>query len=132
MKLLVAVALFSLFVFADPSHGFNAEDLKRLMATGECVECDLSGAVLIHSNLANADLRGANLSAANLTDAWLAGANLSGANLSGAILTGASLAGANLYRANLGGANLLFTAFSGAKWIDSSTCGTSSSGSCKR
>ncbi len=78
------------------ASAFNQADFQKLKTTGNCADCDLSGALLIHWKLAGADLSGADLSGANLTDTWLAGANLSGANLSNAILTGASLAGANL------------------------------------
>lgn len=111
---------------------YNNEDLQRLKTTGNCVDCDLSGAALIHWKLPGADLSGANLAGANLTDTYLAGANLSGANLSGAILISVSLAGADLLHTKLAGANLLFTNFAGATWTDGSECKRHSSGDCRR
>jgi uncharacterized protein YjbI with pentapeptide repeats len=114
------------------ASAFNQADFQKLKTTGNCADCDLSGAVLIHWKLAGADLSGANLAGANLTDAFLRGANLSGANLSNAILTGASLAGANLQGTKLSGANLLFTNMKGATWTDGSRCERDSSGSCRR
>ena len=114
------------------ASAFSEADLQKLKTTGNCVNCDLSGAVLIHWNLSGADLSGANLAGANLTDTYLAGASLSGVNLSNAILTGASLAHTNLFRAKLPGANLLFVNLSGATWTDRSRCGSDSSGSCKK
>ena len=56
---------------------FSEEDLKKLKATGNCVQCDLSGA----------DLWGEDLSGADLTEAH----HLYGANLTGADLTDANL-----------------------------------------
>jgi uncharacterized protein YjbI with pentapeptide repeats len=114
------------------ASAFSEADLQKLKTTGNCVDCDLSGAVLIHWNLSGADLSRANLAGANLTDAYLAGANLSGVNLSNAILTGASLAHADLFRAKLPAPNLLFVNLSGATWTDRSRCGSGSSGSCKK
>ena len=128
--ILALVASVSLLFGA--ASAFNAADLQKLKATGSCVDCDLSGAVLIHSNLSGADLSRANLAGANLTDAYLAGASLSGVNLSNAILTGASLAHADLFRAKLPGANLLFVNLAGTTWTDRSRCGSDSSGSCKK
>ena len=130
--LAIPALIASIGIALGTASAFNETDLQKLKSTKNCVDCDLSGAVLIHRNLAGADLSGANLSGANLTDAYLAGANLSGANLSGAILTGASLAGANLLRANLAGANLLYTNLAGAAGVDGSRCERDSSGNCKR
>ena len=114
------------------ASAYNEADLQKLTATGSCVECDLSGAVLIHWNLSGANLSGANLASANLTDTFLSGANLSEANLSRAILTSTSLTGANLLRAKVGGAILLFTDMAGATWTDGSQCERHSSGRCRR
>ncbi len=111
------------------AYAFDPEDLRTLEATGDCVDCDLSGAVLIHWKLGEADLSGADLSGANLTDSWMAGASLVGADLSGAILISASLAHADLVGAKLRGANLLFTDLAGALWVDGSRCERPSSGS---
>ena len=109
------------------ASAFNEADFQKLKTTGSCVDCDLSGVLLIHWNLA-----GANLSGANLSDAYLAGANLSGTNLSNAILAGASLAHANLVRAKLPGASLFFVSLDDATWTDRSECEQGSVGSCKR
>jgi uncharacterized protein YjbI with pentapeptide repeats len=130
--MLIPALIASVSLFFGAAFAFNAADLQKLKATGSCVDCDLSGAVLIHWNLSGADLSGVNLAGANLTDAYLVGANLSGANLSSAILTGASLAHADLSRAKLSAANLLFVNLSGATWTDRSRCGSDSSGSCKK
>ena len=53
-------------------------DLDKLIKTGECLECDLTGA----------DLTNADLTEANLTEAALTGANLTGAILDDVIGTG--------------------------------------------
>ena len=127
MALVASVGL----AFATAS-AFNPADLQHLETTGSCVDCDLSGAVLIHWKLRGADLAGANLAGANLTDTYLAGANLMGANLANAILISTSLAGANLFQAKLGTSNLLFVDFSDAVWVDGSRCERPSSGWCKR
>jgi uncharacterized protein YjbI with pentapeptide repeats len=132
----IVLTILALIALIGPAFNiasaFSQADLQKLKTTGNCVDCDLSGVLLIHSNLSGADLSGANLTGANLTDAYLAGANLSRANLSDAILTGASLGHANLFRAKLPRANLLFVNLSGATWTDRSRCGSDSSGSCKK
>ena len=104
---------------------------RKLMATGECENCDLSGIELKGLNLQGANLhratlesaqlkgvqlQGANLKMANLRDAQLQGINLQGAysqkadfqraNLDGANLQGTNLNGSNLQQAYLQGANL--------------------------
>ncbi len=135
MKKIILIGLAivaSIGVVFGTVSAYDEADLQKLVTTGGCVKCDLSGAVLIHWNLSGADLSGANLTSANLTDAYLAGANLANANLSKAILTSTSLAGANLLRAKLGGANLLFANMAGATWTDGSQCERHSSGSCRR
>jgi uncharacterized protein YjbI with pentapeptide repeats len=132
----IALTILALVAAVGLAYGtasaFNQADFQKLKTTGNCADCDLSGALLIHWKLAGADLSGANLSGANLTDTWLARADLSGANLSNAILTGASLAGANLQGTRLSGTILLFTNISGATWTDGSRCERDSSGSCRR
>jgi uncharacterized protein YjbI with pentapeptide repeats len=75
--------------------------VKRLLATNECNDCDLSNA-----NLQNANLAGASLEGANLTKANLENANLQQAKLNSTYMLGANLAGANLTQAELEGANL--------------------------
>lgn len=77
----MAIALgVSAAVTADPA------DVEKLWATKNCVDCDLSGAVLRRAYLSDANLSGANLEWANLRDANLTNAKLTGANLSGANL----------------------------------------------
>ena len=84
---------------------FSEEDLKKLKATGNCVQCDLSGADLWSEDLSGADLTQANLAKANLTKTNLTKAILIKADLTeahhlyGANLTGADLPDANLIRA---------------------------------
>ena len=99
--------IFSVFFLSGQLFAYKESDLKKLLDTKECPECDLSkaGYQSIHK-LSTADLSGANLSDANLYDANLGSAKLSGANLSGADLRSASLSGANLSGANLTGADL--------------------------
>jgi hypothetical protein len=89
----------------------GGNDLGQLTKTGECRECDLSGANLTGADLTGADLIGANLYSADLSQATMAEARLNSANLGGAILYKASLTGANLFgvdldNADLSGANL--------------------------
>nr|WP_322111842.1 pentapeptide repeat-containing protein [Aerosakkonema funiforme] len=74
----------------------NEDNIKKLLATKQCQNCDLSGVNLSGANLPNANLSGANLSGANLSGANLSGADLSGANLSDANVTDANLSDANL------------------------------------
>jgi uncharacterized protein YjbI with pentapeptide repeats len=133
ISFLLGYALLLIISFVTgKASAFSPADLHKLQATGNCVDCNLSGAVLIHYRLRGADLSGSNLAGANLTDTYLAGANLSGANLSGAILISTSLAGANLIGARLSGTNLLFTDLAGATWVDGSRCERPSSGWCER
>ena len=75
---------------------FSEEDLKKLKATGNCVQCDLSGADLWSEDLSGADLTQANLTKTslkrvNLTDANLTGTNLTDANLIRAIFCGTTM-----------------------------------------
>ncbi len=88
--------------------GYSPDDLKKLLATGNCKECDLSGSDLHRFDMSGADLRGA-----NLNNSYLSGAHLSGANLSGAKLEGANLNSADLYQADLNHANLYEADLSG-------------------
>ncbi|NJM22232.1 MAG: hypothetical protein HC836_39480 [Richelia sp. RM2_1_2] len=96
------VVLVSTFSLSTTAQAAKSEDVRQLLATKNCQNCDLSGAGLVMSDLSGADLRGANLSGANLSRA-----NLSGADLRDADLSGASLFGANLSSAKLSGVNLL-------------------------
>ena len=93
-------------VFSSPAIAENINDLQKLLATGNCSQCDLRRADLVLADLENVNLEGANLIGANLSQANLTGANLAGANLSGATLYGANLMGANLANANFSSVDL--------------------------
>jgi len=73
-----------------------SDNIKTLLKTNACPNCDLRRA-----DLTRADLTGANLFEAFLVDAFLNGAILAEANLNGAFLDRADLSGANLTGANL-------------------------------
>lgn len=89
-----------------PASAENLDQVRQLLATKRCSNCDLTNAGLVLAQLPGANLTGANLAGANLSQANLAGANLSGANLAGASLNGANLSGAKLTNANLQGTDL--------------------------
>lgn len=97
IALAFSVFIISVSLAFGTASAFNAADLQKLKTTRNCVECDLSGAVLIH---------------------WV----LSGADLSGANLAGASLAHASLFRAKLSEASLYVVGLSGATWTNGSQC----------
>lgn len=84
----------------------NFEQVRQLLTTKQCQNCDLTGAGLVMADLSGANLSGANLTGANLSRANLSGADLRGANLSGAGLFGVNLSEAKLSGANLAGADL--------------------------
>jgi len=89
---------------SDVLHDYNEEvkkSLRKLISTGNCKKCPLSGV-----DIGGKDLNYKNLTGANLIGASLNQANLTGADLTGANLTGANLTGANLFDATLTGANL--------------------------
>ena len=98
-----------------------AELTRQLLATRECVDCNLEGIQLREANLAGAVLSLANLQTANLQGAKLQGADLKltdlarshlqGINLQGAYLEKANLSHAKLNGANLQGANFSFANF---------------------
>ena len=95
-------------------------NLKKLLDTKKCPNCDLSkanlsGVDLSKANLKNANLSGANLYGANLSNANLKKANLSGANLKKARMNLAKLHGANLSDTNLEEASLSMAIFIRAK-----------------
>jgi tetratricopeptide (TPR) repeat protein len=104
--LIATAALLTTIYFAPAAKAENSEHIRQLLATKQCVGCDLSGAGLVMANLSGANLRGANLSGTNLSRANLSGADLSDANLSGASLYGANLSGAKLSGTQLSGADL--------------------------
>jgi tetratricopeptide (TPR) repeat protein len=105
-KLGIGILVILCATVSTPVWAENLADLRQLLSTKECFNCNLSGSGLVMANLAGARLSGANLAGANLSRANLTGADLSGVNLSGASLYGANLTGANLIGANLNGVDL--------------------------
>jgi len=91
------------------------QNLRRLLETKNCKQCNLTGVMLNRADLSGADLENAILIGANLYLADLSGANLKGANLQRAGLGGADLADADLTNANLQGAILEGAYLTGAK-----------------
>ncbi len=108
MKNKISVSFLALLIatITTPVVAENLSDLRKLLSTKECFNCDLSGSGLVMANLSGAKLGGANLTQANLSRANLSGADLSGADLSGASLYGANLTGANLIGAKINGSDL--------------------------
>jgi len=66
-------------------------EVRQLLATKVCPDCNLQSANLQQRDLTHANLQNANLQGANLQGARLGQANLKGANLQGANLEGADL-----------------------------------------
>ena len=62
------VFLFLLFfsVFVVNSHGFKQEDMDKLKATNQCIDCNLTEAPLFGLALGRANLQAAKLDFANL------------------------------------------------------------------
>ncbi len=116
-KQILAIAAFLTTISVTTSvQAANSEQLRQLLATKECQNCDLSGAGLVMADLSGANLSGANLTGANLSRANLSGADLRGANLSGAGLFGVNLSEAKLSGANLAGADLRNTYLTNAEF----------------
>ena len=67
----VGLCFFLMVGFSGQVGAFSEEDLKKLKETGECIDCDLSGADLSWLDLTGANLAGANLISAKLTGAIL-------------------------------------------------------------
>lgn len=86
----------------------NLDDMRQLLSTGDCSDCDLSGVTLRQLDLSDADLEGANLSNVQFIDVQLMRADLEDANLSGAFFRGSDLTGATLKNANLANASSFF------------------------
>jgi uncharacterized protein YjbI with pentapeptide repeats len=91
---------------ASVAQAENPEQVQKLLKTGRCPNCDLSGADLSAASLRRANLQGADLSNANLNLADLTRANLSQANLTGASLSFTDFTGAVLDNAQLKDATL--------------------------
>ena len=118
-KRFVCLALISFSVLANQVHAGKfspstevQENIKILIETRNCPQCDLSGA-----NLSRFDLSGANLDGVNLSRSKLTLANLSGANLQNADLREANFAGADLANTDMRGADLTGTIFVGAYMV---------------
>jgi uncharacterized protein YjbI with pentapeptide repeats len=107
MKLItIATTILLITSFAGTAQAENSSDLRKLLSTKSCPQCDLNGAGLVMNDLVGAKLDRANLVGANLSQANLSGADLRGANLTGASLHGANLTGADLRGATLTGTDL--------------------------
>lgn len=103
----------------EAAEPIQATNVRQLLTTNACRNCNLSGADLSQAHIIGADLRGADLSGANLTGANLEGAdltqaNLTGANLTGAFLTNAVFASADLDEVNFSASQLYFVDVAGA------------------
>lgn len=104
---ILTLALVTLI--ALPGASAEPEQVRQLLRTNKCVNCDLREADLRRLELRNADLTGADLTRANLS-----GADLSGANLADTDLRGVNFRNANLRYANLKGADVRGADFTGA------------------
>lgn len=101
LRLVMGSILVTSLLTATAAHAESPDDMRRLLQTNECQNCDLSEADLSALDLREANLQGANLSGANLLDAQLTRADLRGADLSYAFLLSTKLTGANLQGADL-------------------------------
>ena len=70
---------------------YQQNQVKQLLETKQCPECNLSNVNLKGMDLQGFNLQGANLESANLSGTKLANANLKNANLNKANLTGSDL-----------------------------------------
>lgn len=105
-QILATATFFATISFSQTTQAANPEQIRQLLASKRCQNCDLTGAGLVMADLSGADLSGANLAGANLSRANLSGANLSHTNLSGAVLFGVNLTDAKLNGAIVSGADL--------------------------
>jgi uncharacterized protein YjbI with pentapeptide repeats len=113
LQILTASLLIATFGFSYSAQAQNMRDVRRLINSGNCRDCDLRDADLRGRDLRNADLQGADLQNADLRNANLRGANLRDANLRGADLGNANLQNANTRNAVFTGANLRGTGLEG-------------------
>ncbi|MDW8202944.1 MAG: pentapeptide repeat-containing protein [Cyanobacteriota bacterium SKYGB_h_bin112] len=104
--LTIATLVMLAVEYCLPAQAENLQDVRQLLSSRQCQQCNLAGSGLAYADLVGADLRGANLRGANLGRADLRGADLSGADLSHASLSGAILQGTNFTAANLNGVDL--------------------------
>ena len=105
-QIIATVVFLTTISLITPVSAANTEQVRQLLASKQCQNCDLVSAGLVMADLSGANLSGANLAGANLSRANLSGADLRGANLSGAGLFGVNLSGAKLTGASLNGADL--------------------------
>ncbi|MEO0827397.1 MAG: pentapeptide repeat-containing protein [Cyanobacteria bacterium J06642_9] len=98
----ISIGVLSLIgVATSVARAENPDQVRQLLQTNACENCDLSDAVLDGLDLAEANLQGANLQGASLLGTRLNRANLRGASLQNASLAGTNLLGANLQNADL-------------------------------
>ena len=64
MKRILAAITVAVTLVASSASAFDPAHLKRLKDTGDCINCDLSGANLKGAKLMGADLKDANLEGA--------------------------------------------------------------------
>jgi tetratricopeptide (TPR) repeat protein len=126
--ILATAAFLTTISLATIAQAANSEHVRKLLATKECQNCDLSGAGLVMADLSGANLSGANLTGANLSRANLSSADLRGANLSGAGLFGVNLSEAKLNGANLAGADLRNTYLANAEFTGAYLSGSNLQG----
>lgn len=101
------IVLNCLFVSNLFAAGVTAkENLERLITTGKCVECDLTGLNLNRMDLSGTDLRNSDLSFTSCFLTNFSGADLRGTTLNGTVFGGADLGDADLRGADLRGADL--------------------------
>ncbi|MBD2294978.1 pentapeptide repeat-containing protein [Anabaena sphaerica FACHB-251] len=126
---IIATAAFLLTISSPvTAQASNYEEIKQLLATNKCPNCNLRNAGLVMADLSGANLSGANLAGANLSRANLSGADLRGANLSGTSLFGVNLSEAKLSGANLTGADLRNTYLMNVELTDANLTGTNFQG----
>jgi uncharacterized protein YjbI with pentapeptide repeats len=87
----------------------NPQHVSQLEATGQCINCDLSGASFVGIDFSEVpvNLKNANLNGANFSGAIMPKANLSGASAVGSTFFGTDLQGATLKNTNLLYSNLV-------------------------
>ena len=90
--------IFNNFLMLN-SYSYSEEDLKKLLKTNICINCDLSGADFKKADFSYSNLQGSNLNGANL---WRA--NFSNSNLKNCSIEQANLKRVNFKNANLNGA----------------------------
>jgi Pentapeptide repeats (8 copies) len=102
-------AILATTLTATKSLAANPKHVSQLESTGQCANCDLSGASFVGIDFSEVrvDLQNANLNGANFTGAIMPKANLSGASAAGSTFFGTDLQGANLKNTSFPYANLV-------------------------